>query len=242
MTTATAERRAKEADAERSQQATHMQPGSEPDAQAMGAETAQYTKPMIDPQWLDAWKMHVDQDGEYGIPHKVPRGGWDQGGVNALKNLRRPDGGFAWQLSTPERTQADAQFECFIGTCKKRLHRRIQVVSHVRTFHFEEAQAHKAILTRIEQQVAQEDPRLQRLLASMELDETGDPAPDPVEAPEATQPEASVAATPAVSEPSGLPEPVTCQSQDCGKSSPDSHVNPAEWLERHTNAAHKDED
>ena len=39
----------------------------------MGAESAEYTKPMIDPQWIDAWKMFVDRDGnEYGVPVKLP--------------------------------------------------------------------------------------------------------------------------------------------------------------------------
>ena len=240
MTTAIDERRAKEADASRDQQGSHMEPASQPDAQAMGAETAQYTKPHIDPQWFDAWKMHVDEHGEYGVPHKVPRGQWEQGGVNALKNLRRPDGGFAWQASTPERTMTDPQFECFIGTCQKKLHKRIQVVAHVRAFHHDEAEAHKAILIRIEQQVAKEDPRLQRLLASMELDETGDPAPET----EFTQPEASAAVEAAPTTEAqnpGLPEPVTCEFEDCGKSSPDSHIDPAAWLIKHAQAAHKDE-
>ncbi len=164
----------------RHQGGSHMAVETPPDAQAMGAESAEYTKPTIDPQWIDAWKMFPDGDGEYGVPVKLPRGQWAVGGPNALENLRRPDGAFWFRLSTPERVQADPQFECFVGDCRKKLHRRIHVVAHVRTFHHDEAEAHKAILTRIERQVAAEDPRLQRLLASMELDESGDPAPEKV--------------------------------------------------------------
>lgn len=151
----------------RHEQGSHMAVETAPDAHGMGAESAEYIRPTIDPQWIPAWKMFVDDEGEYGVPVKLPRGQWSVGGPNALENLRRPDGGFWFRLATPERVQPDAQYECFVGSCTKKLHRRIQVVGHVRAFHHDEAEAHKAILTRIEQQVASEDPRLQRLLESL---------------------------------------------------------------------------
>ena len=185
MTTDT-EERLRQRELLRRSEGSHTAVEEQPDARAMGAESAEYTKPTIDPQWMNAWKMFPDAEGEYGVPVKLPRGQWQVGGPNALENMRRPDGGFWFRLSTPERTQADPQFECFVGECKKKMHKRIQIVSHVRAFHFEESKVHEAILKRIEQQVAAEDPRLQKLLESLELDEAGDPAP---ETPEATAPE-----------------------------------------------------
>ncbi len=182
MATKTTARTAREADELRRQEGSHLAPERAPDARSMGAETAEYIEPTIDPQWIDAWKMFVDRDGnEYGVPVKLPRGQWDAGGPNALKNLRRPDGGFWFQLSEPESKMPEPQYECFVGDCRKRLQRRIQIVHHVRAFHYEEAEAHKVILTKIEQQVAAEDPRLQRLLAGMErpaAEFEAEPAPE----------------------------------------------------------------
>ena len=209
MTTQT--RFARDVDAARRQTLTHMNAGEEPDAQGMGAEEATYAEPGIDPQWMWAWKMFVDRDGnEYGVPARVPIGQYFGRGPNHLQNLRRPDGGFWFQVDTPTRMQPEPQFECFVGDCTKRLHKRIQLVNHVRAFHHDEAQAHATILTRIEQKVAEEDPRLQRLLASMEAQ------------PEFVAEDESYVAT--------------CDI--CGESSPVEHSSPAKWLTGHKMGAH----
>lgn len=208
-------RTAKNWEAARKQQFTHMVAGEKPDAHAMGAESAEYMEPTIDPQWMDAWKMFVDRDGnEYGVPVRVPRGQFFGNSPNHLQNVRRPDGGFWFQIAQPDRVQPEPQFECFVGDCTKRLHKRIQLVNHVRAFHADEAQAHATILTRIEQKVAEEDPRLQRLLASLD----------------APQPEFVAEAEPYV---------LTCEK--CGAQSPDDHSNPAGWLRGHQMGAHKEE-
>ena len=205
-----------ERDLVREQSLTHMEAGEPPSASAMGAETAEYTKPLIDPQWLEAWKMFVDSEGEYGVLVRVPRGQWS-GVPDALEHMRRPDGGHWFQLSTPERV-LKGEYACFVGDCKKMLHRRIQLVQHVRAFHVAEAQTFKEVLERIEKQVAAEDPRLQKLVDSLKLDETGDPAPDDgFEVP-----------------PAGID---VCS--DCGKQAPDGHASPARWLQGHTIGAHK---
>ena len=208
-----------EEDLMREQPLTHMEAEGQPSAAAMGAESAEYTKPLIDPQWTAAWKMFVDSEGEYGVLVHVPRGQWS-GVPDALNTVRRPDGGHWFQLSTPPRVKKGV-YACFVGDCTKMLHRRIQLVSHVRAFHVAEAQTFKTILERIEKQVADEDPRLQKLLASLKLDETGDPAPDD-------------------GPPAGIAEMTAfCLEPDCGKQSPDGHANPARWLQGHMLGAHK---
>ena len=205
---------AREMDAARRQQRDHMQAGEPPDAGAMGAETAEYAEPGIDPQWMSAWKMFVDRDGnEYGVPVRVPIGQYFGNTPNHLQNLRRPDGGFWFQIEQPKRMQPEPQFECFVGDCRKRLHKRIQLVNHVRAFHAEEAQAHAAILLRIEQKVAEEDPRLQRLLASLEA-----PMPEFV----------------------ANDEPVEVTCPECGETAPPEHASPGKWLQGHTMGAHKE--
>lgn len=160
-------REAREREAMRRQEGSRMEPGQQPDAHAMGAESAEYMDPTLDPQWIDAWKMFVDRDGEYGVPARLPRGQYFNGGTNALENLRRPDGGHWFTLIQPERLAPKPQYECFVGDCRRKLHERIKLVQHVRAFHFTEAEAYKAILMQIEEKVAQEDPRLQKLLADM---------------------------------------------------------------------------
>lgn len=236
------EQRARESDALREQEGSHMQPSGEPDATSMGAETAAYTEPSIDPQWMDAWKMFMDEKGEYGVACKLPRGQWDVGGPNALNRQRRPDGGLWFRAATPERTQRDAQYPCFVGLCKKKLHYRRQVVTHVRGFHPEAAITHRVILERIEQQIAHEDPRLQELIASLDIDlETAAAGTVPVasidnlsvaevnEAAEGVQEGASDITLEA-------PEAVGCG--ECGSSAPEDHADPAQWLVNHSRAAH----
>ena len=193
--------------------------GQQPDAQAMGAETAEYTAPTLDPQWLDAYKMFIDRDGnEYGVPCKLPRGQWAVGGPNALMNQRRPDGGYWFRLADPDAAAPPVrpvpQFECFVGECTKRVHRRIDLVKHVRAFHFDEAEVYKEVLTQIEQKVAQDDPRLQRVLASLDAPEQFGPSEDELE--------------------------LACPQ--CGKTAPADHADPAAWLRGHTMGAHKEGD
>ena len=207
-------RRAQNMDAARKQVPKYMKAGEQPDANAMGAESAEYVAPSIDPQWMDAWKMFVDRDGnEYGVPVRVPIGQYFGRSPNHLENVRRPDGGYWFQVATPDRVQPEPKFECFVGDCTKKIHKRIQLVNHVKAFHADEANAHKLILERIEQKVAEEDPRLQKLLASMET-ETEFVAED---------------------------EPVVLTCPDCGEASPVEHANPAGWLRGHRMGAHKAE-
>lgn len=207
------ERIAREREAMRRQQGSHMQPGQEPDARGMGAETAEYTEPTIDPQWMDAWKMFLDRDGnEYGVPVKVPRGQYFVGGPNALENLRRPDGGHWFTLVEPERLMPEPKFECFVGECTKKLHRRIQLVEHVETFHFTEAKTYEAILRKIKEQVAQDDPRLQRVLASLDTTE----------------------------EEFALVDETALGCEQCEAVSPPDHENPEAWLRGHRLGAHKE--
>ncbi len=167
-------RNPEELEALRDRPASHMTPDGQPDARGMGAESAEYITPMIDPQWIDAWKMFLDRDGtEYGVPVRLPRGQWAAGGPNALMNLRRPDGGFWFTAKKPVRTMAEPKYECFVGECTKKLHTRSKLVSHVETFHFEEAKSFRDILMRIKRQVAHEDPRLQKLVAELGVEGEG---------------------------------------------------------------------
>ncbi len=189
-----------------------MQAGERPDAQGMGAETADYIEPDIDPQWMAAWKMFIDRDGkEYGVPVRVPVGQYFGQSPSHLQNLRRPDGGYWFQIEQPKRLQPEPKFECFVGDCTKRLHKRIQLVNHVRAFHDSEARAHAAILVRIEQKVAEEDPRLQRLLASLD-----EPAPEFV----------------------ANDDPVVLTCPKCGDASPIEHESPEKWLRGHMMGRH----
>ena len=172
MTTDTAEieERRRELDALAEKPVSRMQEPPAPDLSSAGpgVQSAEYTKPQLDPQWMDAWKMFVDDEGEYGIPCKLPRGQWDQGGANSLMYRRRPDGGRWFRLSTPERTQSEAQFGCFVGACRKRAHTPLKVVEHVRAFHAADAITHKSTLERIEAAAAKANPRLQKLLGAVE--------------------------------------------------------------------------
>jgi hypothetical protein len=205
-------RKAIEADAARKQTFSYMEAGESPDVKGMGAETAEYVHE-LDPQWMTAWKMFLDRDGnEYGVPVRVPIGQYFGRTPNHLENLRRPDGGHWFQVSTPERVQPEGKFECFVGDCTKKLDKRIKLVSHVRGFHFEEARTHATILEKIEQKVAEEDPRLQKLLASMDT------------------------ATEFVSN----DEPLIVTCPECGEESPLDHNSPDAWLRGHQLGAHKE--
>ncbi len=157
----------KEREAMRRQVGSHSAVTEQPDAKAMGAEAAGYTEPTIDPQWVDAWKMFVDEEGEYGVPVRLPKGQWSVGGPNALENQRRPDGGFWFTMVEPERKAPAGKHECFVGNCRRANSTIVKLVSHVEAYHHEEAKAYSEILRQMRLHAAQEDPRLQRLMASM---------------------------------------------------------------------------
>jgi hypothetical protein len=210
---ATDTRTAQELEALREQPGSRMMPEQPPDARTMGAQSASYTEPTIDPQWIDAWKMFPEPDGfKYGVPVKLPRNQWAVGGPNALMNLRHPDGDFWFTTLQPKRLMPVGTYPCFVGACQKKARTRILLLTHVRSAHFQEAEAYKEILLKIEQQVAKEDSRLQAVLASME------------------GPEAA-----------GVPgdELVAVVCPECGKAPPEEHENPAGWLQGHMLAAHK---
>ncbi len=214
MTTDTETRNAREREAMRRQVPTHMAADQPPDARGMGAETAEYLEPTIDPQWMDAWKVFVDRDGnEYGIAAKLPRLQWDNGGANALSVQKRPDGGFWFTTIEPERTKAPGRHVCFVGDCTKPAETLSKLVGHVRATHFEEAGMYKEVLDRIERTVADRDPRLQRVLAELE------------------EPDAVLGD--AVDE-----ETIACGA--CNALPPEGHENPVAWLRGHKLGAHKD--
>ena len=212
-------RTAREREAMRNQVPTHMEVGEEPDAGSMGAQSAEYTEPSIDPQWMDAWKLFIDprDDTQFGVPVRLPRGQWDRGGPNALMNQRHPDGRFWFTLIEPERKQPPGLYPCFVGECRKLLSTRIKLVQHIPAFHHDEAETYSEVLKQIKQQVAKEDPRLQAVLASME-----DGAEEPAEA------DSDVVAA------------IMCD--ECQASSPEDHEEPEEWLRRHKLGTHKGED
>lgn len=215
MTTDT--RIAREREAMRRQPGSHLPAGEEPDAKAMGAESAEYIKPSIDPQWIDAWKLFIDPvtDEQFGVPARLPKNQWSQGGPNALENQRHPDGRFWFTLVEPERKAPPGIYPCFVGDCKKMLPTRIKLVNHIPAFHHEEAETYSEVLKQIKQAIAQEDPRLQQVLASMK-DAPGEPA-------EAED---------------GVMAAIACD--ECGASSPDGHESPEAWLRGHKLGAHKE--
>ena len=213
---------AREREAMRRKSGSHLEAGEQPDARGMGAEAAEYTTPSIDPQWIDAWKMFVDYEGnEYGVPVKLPRNMWSAGGPNALENLRRPDGGFWFTQLKPERLEDKGKHACFVGECRKTVATLIKLVSHIEAFHFEEARTYAAVLLKIKESVAAEDPRLQRVLATLEN-------------PGAVKAEAAAAEQEAVPNPA-----VFCD--ECAAVPPNDHPKPGAWLRGHTLGAHKEE-
>src|SRR3972149_371138 len=94
----------------------HLETAEGIDAAAMNAEQAMYIEPGIDPQWMIAYKLFTDDQGEYGIPYPVPIGQFHNG-ANALVNMRRRDGGYAWTAVAPERQAPRGTIECVSETC-----------------------------------------------------------------------------------------------------------------------------
>ena len=201
----------KEREAMRRQTGSHSAVAEKPDATAMGAEVAEYTAPTIDPQWIDAWKMFTDEQGEYGVPVKLPRGQWSVGGPNALENQKRPDGGYWFTLLEPKRKEAFATHECFVGNCKRKTSTIVKLITHVEAYHYEEAKAYSEILKQMRLHAAQDDPRLQRLMASMD----GEQLVEQIVA-------------------------VGASCDQCEAASPEDHASPEAWLRGHKLGAHKE--
>lgn len=202
----------REREAMRRQTGSHSAVAEKPDATAMGAESAEYIAPTIDPQWIDAWKMFVDEEGEYGVPVRLPRGQWAVGGPNALENQRRPDGGFWFTQIEPKRKAAVAKHECFVGNCTRKTSTIVKLITHVEAYHHEEAKAYSEILKQMRLHAAQDDPRLQRLLASMDGE----------------QPVEQIATAGGMS------------CDECEATSPEGHASAEAWLRGHKLGAHKE--
>lgn len=171
MTTDTDMRTARQRQAIARSPRQHMEPDRYLDTDAMGAEQAGYTQPTIDPQWVIAYKMFVDDQGEYGIPYPVPIGVLSQGS-GALVLMRRLDGGYAWSAEKPERLAPAGSLECIeehcgdahLGGKRKMLPDIESLILHVETFHPRAAQIYKKYLDQLADAQATSNPRLQALL------------------------------------------------------------------------------
>lgn len=152
----------------------HLEASEGIDAAAMGAEEAAYTPPLLDPQWMIAYKLFVDADGEYGVPYPVPVGQFHNG-ANALVHMRRVDGGYAWTSVPPERMAPKGDIECISDRCgdahlggrRKMLPHLRALIEHVEAFHPEDARAYRKYLDQIADQLAVNNPRLQKLMDSV---------------------------------------------------------------------------
>lgn len=140
-----------------------------------GALNANYIAPSDEAAWIPAWKLEPDWKGrEIGRPVRLPVG--QLSGPSGLLRARRADGKPCFTLRQPQYVQGDGTIPCFVGTCRKKLRRRIDLVMHVRGFHQQEAQVYKAVLEQIEQKAMFEDERLQALIASLdEMEENPEP-------------------------------------------------------------------
>ena len=138
-----------------------------------GVEKAEFMESAIPPQWIIAWKLFLDEEGEYGIPYPVPHGQMFTG-ANALINMRRSDGGFHWTTVEPARLQKVGLLECIEETCgdahiggkRKRLHSIPNMIEHVESFHPRAAKVYAKYLDQLADRHAMDNPRLQALLDS----------------------------------------------------------------------------
>lgn len=170
MTTDTDMRTARQRQAIARAPRQHMDPDPYLDIESMGAEQAAYTEPTIDPQWVIAYKMFVDDQGEYGIPYPVPIGQLSQG-AGALVLMRRLDGGYAWSAERPARLAPVGTLECIEEKCgdahlggkRKMLPDIPSMLQHVETFHPRAAQVYKKYLEQLADDQAIANPRLQAL-------------------------------------------------------------------------------
>ncbi len=142
--------------------------------QESGGE-AQFIPQSIDPQWMIAYKMFVDEEGEYGIPYPVPIGQFTQG-ANALVNMRRIDGGRAWTAVKPKRVAPEGSIECISERCgdahlggrRKKLKSLDALIKHVAAFHPDEYETYSKYFDQIKDDLALQNPRLQRIMAMRE--------------------------------------------------------------------------
>ena len=174
MPTAEQNRVAREREAMARAPRQHMNPADNSinlDGVGEGVEHAGYTESMVPAQWLIAWKLFVDDEGEYGIPYPVPQNQMFSG-ANALVNMRRPDGGYAWTTVPPLRLKPVGELECIEETCgdahiggkRKRLHSIPNMIEHVENFHPRAASVYRKYLDQLADRHALDNPRLQALL------------------------------------------------------------------------------
>lgn len=141
------------------------------DVAGMDAEAASYAEPGIEPQWMQAYKLFTDEQGEYGIPYPVPVGQFFEG-ANALVKLRRIDGGRAWTSTKPPRLAPQGTIECIADRCgdahiggkRKMLPNISALIEHVEAFHERDAKTYRKYLDQLADQLAMNNPRLQRLM------------------------------------------------------------------------------
>ena len=143
-----------------------------------GVEKAEFMESAIPPQWIIAWKLFLDDEGEYGIPYPVPHGQMFTG-ANALIKKRRADGGFCWTTVEPARLQSAGTMECIEETCgdahiggKRKMLRSIpNMIEHVESFHPRAANVYRKYLDQLADRHALDNPRLQTLLGADEATE-----------------------------------------------------------------------
>ena len=154
----------------------HMEAAEGIDADAMGAETASYIEPSTGPQWMTAYKLFTDDQGEYGIPYPVPINGWANG-ADALVKMRRIDGGYAWTAVQPERLAPKGTIECVTERCgdahiggkRKMLVSLGALIKHVKAFHPDDAETYSKYFEKIQDDIALANPRLQAIMGTVAL-------------------------------------------------------------------------
>ena len=151
-----------------------------------GSLSSHYIAAEDEAAWIPAWKLEPDWKGrEIGRPVRLPVG--QLSGPSGLLRARRPDGKPCFTLRQPQYVIGEGTIPCFVGSCRKKLRKRIDLVMHVRGFHQQEAQVYRAVLEQIESRAMHEDERLQALMASLdEIEENPEPIalfPEKIEEP-----------------------------------------------------------
>lgn len=171
----TDQRNAREREAMARAPRQHLEPAEGIDAASVGegVEDARYMDPAVPAQWMVAYKLFLDEQGEYGIALPVPVGQWTNG-ANALVNMKRRDGGYAWTAIRPARMQPLGTLECIEETCgdahlggrRKMLRTISDMIAHVESFHPRAAKDYQKYLAQLADQQALDNPRLQRLMGA----------------------------------------------------------------------------
>ena len=139
-----------------------------------------YIQPHDKAAWLPAWELKVDRWGTvYGTPTRLPRGQLEY----YLMKKRPVDGGPRFTLKAPAKVLPEAQFQCFVGDCQKRVRERAQLVAHIEACHPQEAKSYGPLLEQLRQAVVRDNPKLATLIE--EIAETPDQPVQAVSAPEA---------------------------------------------------------